>query len=69
MSIDNKSNKNSKNNLDKIDQDEKVCYNCKYFLWLVGIGQGIRCEKNRVNGLPSMVPNRRYTCELFEKKE
>ena len=24
--------------------DEKVCFNCKNMLWMVGIGQGVKCK-------------------------
>ncbi len=43
--------------------DEKVCFNCKHMLWLVGIGQGIKCDLSKKNIL-----NRFYSCEKFEFK-
>lgn len=54
--------------LDPIGPEEKVCYNCKHFLWMVGIGMGVRCAINLENGLPKMLSSRRYTCDLFDKK-
>ena len=24
--------------------DEKVCFNCKNMLWMVGLGQGVKCD-------------------------
>jgi hypothetical protein len=35
---------------------------------MVGVGMGARCSINRENGLPKMLPSRRYTCDLFENK-
>jgi hypothetical protein len=67
---ENKPNNNNKKNkeIDPIGPEEKVCYNCKHFLWMVGVGMGARCSINRENGLPKMLPSRRYTCDLFENK-
>ena len=49
--------------------DEKVCFNCKYMSWSVGIGQGARCMVDKKEGvLPPMLPSRWYTCNKFEKK-
>jgi hypothetical protein len=44
-------------------KDEKVCFNCKSMLWMVGIGQGVKCSLTMKN-----VPNRYFTCEKFEFK-
>ena len=53
--------------------DEMVCYNCKYMLWMVGIGQGVRCGylfyKNGANQKLPLIPNLRHTCEKFEFKK
>ena len=38
----NKNNENPK-------AEEKVCFNCKYMLWLVGIGQGVKCDLDKKN--------------------
>ncbi len=27
--------------------EEKVCFNCKYMLWMVGVGQGVKCELDK----------------------
>ena len=43
--------------------DKKVCFNCKYMLWLVGIGQGVKCGLNRND-----IPNRFHSCDKFEFK-
>lgn len=43
--------------------DEKVCFNCTHMLWMVGIGQGVKCSLTMDN-----IPNRYYTCEKFEFK-
>jgi hypothetical protein len=69
MSENNSNNKNKQNKeIDPIGPEEKVCYNCKYFLWLVGVGMGARCSITREDGLPKMLPSRRYSCDLFDKK-
>ncbi len=58
---------------------EERCLNCKYSVWAVGLGQGFFCRNkdkinqggNRVLGREYkryLIPNRNYTCELFEKK-
>ena len=52
---------NNKN--DKPSPDEKICYNCKNLLWLVGIGQGIKCGLDKKS-----LPSRWYTCDKFELK-
>lgn len=43
--------------------EEKVCFNCKYMLWLVGVGQGVKCELDKKN-----IPSRFHSCEKFEYK-
>lgn len=49
--------------------DERVCYNCKHMLWMVGIGLGVRCGYTIDNKTkPPMIPNLRYTCENFNSK-
>lgn len=54
----------------KIGSEKKVCNNCKYMLWLVGAGQGVKCgnDKNKVDGRLYNIPSRQHTCERFEKK-
>ena len=44
-------------------KDEKICFNCKNLLWLVGIGQGIKCNIDKKS-----LPSRWYTCNKFESK-
>ena len=59
---------------------EKVCYNCRHMMWLVGIGQGVRCGYEfSINPSGSLdfktkvpiIPHLGHTCEHFEfrKKE
>ena len=58
---------------------EERCLNCKHSVWAVGLGQGFFCSNkvkinqggDRVVGIEFrrfLIPNRNYTCELFEKK-
>lgn len=44
-------------------KDEKVCFNCANMLWMVGIGQGVKCSLTMQN-----IPNRFHTCDKFEVK-
>ncbi len=60
-------NNNTHEKSAQIQPDEKVCYNCKHMVWLVGLGQGIRCSKILINGLAQIVPSRRHSCDLFER--
>ncbi len=40
---------------------EKICGNCKYCLFMIGIGQGLQCGLKK-----EKIKNRKHTCELFE---
>ncbi|MGA1198428.1 MAG: hypothetical protein ACO36I_18220 [Candidatus Latescibacterota bacterium] len=54
------------------EKDEKVCYNCKYMFWGVGVGQGVRCwhpEHREENDKLMVIPHLRYSCDLFAWKE
>ena len=42
---------------------EKVCFNCTNMMWMVGIGQGVKCRLNMKD-----IPNKIHTCESFEFK-
>ena len=50
--------------------EEKVCNNCRYMLWLVGVGVGVKCgnDKNKVDGKLDNIPSRQHTCEYFIMK-
>lgn len=55
-----------------IKKDEKVCYNCKHRIWLVGLGLGVRCgnpttisDKDKVSSFPIII-SLRHTCDKFE---
>lgn len=43
--------------------DEKVCFNCTNMLWMVGIGQGVKCRLTKED-----IPHRQHTCDKFERK-
>jgi hypothetical protein len=47
-----------------IKPTDKVCYNCKYLLWMVGIGAGLRCGYNMKNTLK--IPSSKHTCHKFK---
>ncbi len=42
---------------------EKVCFNCTNMMWMVGIGQGVKCRLTMKN-----IPSRLYTCDKFKYK-
>lgn len=55
---------------DRPRPEEKVCYNCRHMLWMVGIGQGVRCGYEKENKkTPPMIPHLRHTCDKFEFKK
>lgn len=50
--------------------EEPVCYNCRYVMWLVAIGQGVLCKhpENAHNGKPMLIHSLRQTCQYFRPK-
>jgi hypothetical protein len=62
----------TKNNHLDIKPDEKVCFNCKHIIWLVALGQGVRCGydfyKNN-NKVLFPISHLRHTCDKFENKK
>ena len=52
---------------DNPESDEIVCYNCKYMMWLVGLGQGLKCSdiRNYKDNKFFNIPSRRHTCGYF----
>jgi hypothetical protein len=57
------------NNENIPNKEDKVCYNCKYMSWLVGIGQGLKCGHPQKTDKPQTIPSRYHTCDLFEKSK
>jgi hypothetical protein len=57
---------NSKTGFGDIKPSEKVCYNCKYLAWMIGVGQGLRCSHHDNQDKLQMIPNMKHTCEKFE---
>ena len=55
--------------MDKINPEEKVCYNCKYLAWSIGIGQGLICTNHKKETKYEKITNKQHTCELFEINE
>ena len=55
--------------MEKTDQKRKICMNCKYLIWAVGVGQGLKCSRVRKDDRYEAIPHRDHTCELFEFKE
>lgn len=43
--------------------DQKVCFNCSNMLWLVGVGQGVKCRLDFKS-----IDSRYHSCEKFEMK-
>mgnify|MGYP003333181790 CR=1 FL=1 len=55
--------------------EERVCFNCKYMIWLVALGLGVRCgykdpskDSKTIKSLP-LLPGLRHTCDNFEFKK
>ena len=51
------------NKIENPKSDEKVCFNCQNMLWLVGVGQGVKCGLTM-----KAISSRYYTCDKFEFK-
>lgn len=51
-------------------EGDKICINCQFILWMVGVGQGIRCSKHRnENDFPRLIEcGRGGYCDLFQRK-
>lgn len=59
-------------NPDRPKPHERVCYNCKYMLWMVGIGMGVCCgyeyhtKGDKHVGMPEKIPHLGHTCDKFK---
>lgn len=54
------------------NNQEKICLNCKHLLWMIGIGQGLKCghpERSTKTGMPRNIPRRDFSCKLFDRKK
>ena len=61
-----------KNITEGYKQEEKICVNCKHLIWMVGIGQGLKCghpSKATKSGLPKSIPSKFHSCKSFQSKE
>ncbi|WP_371187808.1 hypothetical protein [Thalassotalea maritima] len=50
------------------DQDP-ICVNCRYYVNLVGVGFGIRCNQPQNRGdatMPPTIPSRCHSCQYFQ---
>lgn len=61
QSNEKKSEKSNASNFLNPLPDEKVCFNCKHMLWMVGLGLGLKCGLTKHN-----IEHRRHTCNNFE---
>ena len=43
--------------------EERVCFNCKHMLWLVALGQGVKCALDKKD-----IPSRFHSCIKFDSK-
>lgn len=53
------------------DPDLKVCFHCKYFVYAIALGQGLRCShkaNSRVNGTPGIIKSRYDFCTHFQRR-
>ena len=47
---------------------DRCCFNCKHLIWLIGVGQGLRCGidfSNKVVEAPPSVPSIGHVCDRF----
>ena len=47
---------------------DRCCFNCKHLLWMIGVGQGLRCGidfNKRVVESPPSVPSIGHVCDRF----
>jgi hypothetical protein len=56
-------------NNDEIKKEERVCYNCQYIAWAIGVGQGLKCCNPKKINEDNSIPNKRHTCELFRYRD
>ncbi len=49
-----------------IPEQTKICKNCKYLLWMIGIGQGLRCGYDMKATF--QIPSSQHTCKNFKNK-
>ena len=42
---------------------DRCCFNCKHLMWMIGVGQGLRCgyTEDRM-----MIPSISYVCDDFK---
>lgn len=51
------------------ENSKSTCQTCKYSMWLVGIGQGMRCkhpENMLPDNVPILLPSRHFNCSHYE---
>jgi len=48
----------------EVNKDKKICLNCTYLIWMVGIGQGLKCGLNM-----KKIPSKEHTCKNFTLKK
>lgn len=59
-------------NTKEIGPKDKVCWNCKFLINAIAIGQGLRCNNPKEKGdrpFPPIIPRRNHSCGLFEFRE
>ena len=50
-------------------ETDKCCHNCKYILWMIGVGFGLRCGYHMEKGkLPLTIPSIGHVCDNFDGK-
>ncbi len=45
----------------------RCCYNCRYLVWAVGVGLGLRCSVEEGEGIPVRVVLKWGVCDGFKK--
>jgi len=57
--------------MEKINSEEKICYNCKHLLGYGGdLSFGLRCKhpENQKEEILPIIPSKKHSCRFFENK-
>ena len=58
----------SKNRSKESQEIKDGCHNCKYIMWLIAIGGGLKCKVLQPDGEIFDIPGRFHKCDKFDKK-
>lgn len=55
-----------------IKDKDPICVNCRFYIHLIALGLGIRCNHKSnwsQEGLPPLLPSRYHSCQYFSLRE